>query len=46
MSIEFFQCIEGRRTYRAFIQKEINKGVLEKVLKAANKSPSSMNLPG
>ena len=41
--MEFFQCIESRSSCRAFIQKEIDRGTLEKILKAANKSPSYMN---
>jgi nitroreductase len=41
--MEFFQCIESRSSCRAFIQKEIDRGILEKILKAANKSPSYMN---
>jgi len=41
--MEFFQCIERRRSYRAFIQKGIDKRVIKKVLKAANRSPSYMN---
>ena len=41
--MEFFQCIERRRSYRAFLPKGIDKGVLERILKAANRSPSYMN---
>lgn len=41
--MEFFQCIESRKSCRAFIQKEIHRGILEKILKAANQSPSYMN---
>ena len=41
--MEFFQCIERRSSCRAFIQKEVDRGILEKILKAANKSPSYMN---
>ena len=41
--MEFFQCIERRKSCRAFVQKAVDKEVLEKVLKAANRSPSYMN---
>ncbi len=41
--MEFFQCIEGRRSLRAFVPKDVEKGVLEKILRAANRSPSFMN---
>lgn len=41
--MDFFQCIERRKSYRAFIQKGIDKEILEKVLRAANRSPSYMN---
>lgn len=41
--MELFECIEGRKSYRAFLPEEIDKGVLEKALRAANRSPSYMN---
>jgi len=41
--MDIFQCIEGRKSYRAFTQKKVEKGVLEKILRAANRSPSYRN---
>ncbi|MBW2137163.1 MAG: nitroreductase [Deltaproteobacteria bacterium] len=41
--MEFFQCIEGRRSYRAFLEKDVDRAVLEKVMGAANRSPSYRN---
>lgn len=41
--MEFFKCIESRRSCRAFLPKNVDKGTLEKVLTAANRSPSYMN---
>jgi nitroreductase len=41
--MDCFQCIEGRRSCRAFIPKEVEKNLMEKILKVANRSPSFMN---
>jgi len=41
--MDFFKCIENRRSCRAFIRKKIKKQVLKKILRAANRSPSYMN---
>jgi len=41
--MELFQCIERRRSNRVFIQKGVDKEILLKVLRAANRSPSYMN---
>lgn len=41
--MDFFQCIENRRSCRAFSQQEVEKPVLEKIIKAANRSPSTRN---
>ncbi|MEE9610887.1 MAG: nitroreductase [Desulfatiglandales bacterium] len=41
--MEFFECLGQRRSYRVFFQKDVDKGVMEKVLKAANRSPSYKN---
>jgi nitroreductase len=41
--MEFFQCIEKRRSYRAFVQKSVERSVLEKIFGAANRSPSYKN---
>ncbi|MCJ7596577.1 MAG: nitroreductase [Desulfobacterales bacterium] len=41
--MDLFKCIEGRKSCRAFLGKKVDKGILEKVLKAANRSPSYRN---
>ncbi len=41
--MEFFECIESRKSCRAFLPKDINKGTLERAIRAANRSPSYMN---
>jgi nitroreductase len=41
--MDFFQCVEGRKSNRAFLPREVDKGILEKILKAANRSPSYRN---
>ncbi|MES0363225.1 MAG: nitroreductase [Desulfobacteria bacterium] len=41
--MELSECIQTRKSCRAFLPKEIDKGILEKVLEAANRSPSYMN---
>jgi len=41
--MDFFRCIDERRSCRAFFPKEVEKKVLEKILKSANRSPSYMN---
>lgn len=41
--MEFTECIEGRSSCRAFLKKEIEKEVLERIISAANRSPSYMN---
>lgn len=41
--MDFFQCIEDRKSCRAFLRKEVDKAIVEKILKAANRSPSFRN---
>ena len=41
--MDFFECIENRKSCRAFIEKKVEKSVLEKILTSANRSPSYMN---
>ena len=41
--MEFFECIENRKSCRAFIEKQVEKPVLEKILNSVNRSPSYMN---
>ena len=41
--MEFFECIEGRQSYRAYLEKGVERPVLERILKAANRSPSYKN---
>jgi len=41
--MDIFQCAERRKSYRAFLRKEVDREVLEKILKAANRSPSFRN---
>lgn len=41
--MDVLKCIESRKSCRAFSPKKVTKGVLEKVLKAANRSPSYRN---
>jgi nitroreductase len=41
--MDFFQVSEGRASVRAFLLKQVDKLLLEKILKAAGHSPSYMN---
>ena len=41
--MDFFECIESRRSCRAFAPKAIERSILEKAILAANRSPSYMN---
>lgn len=41
--MELSECIQTRKSCRSFLPKAIDKGILEKVFKAANRSPSYMN---
>jgi nitroreductase len=41
--MDFFQVLEGRASIRAFLPKQVDKLLLEKILKAAGHSPSYMN---
>lgn len=41
--MDVYQCIESRRSFRSFIPNAVDKGTLNKVLEAANRSPSYMN---
>jgi len=41
--MELIACMEGRKSCRAFLAKEVKKEVLGSLLKAANRSPSYMN---
>jgi nitroreductase len=41
--MDFFQVLEGRSSIRAFLPKEVDKKLLEKIFKAAGHSPSYMN---
>ena len=41
--MDFYKCIEARKSYRAFTQQGVDRKVLEKVLNAANRSPSYRN---
>jgi len=41
--MEFFDCIETRRSYRAFTPEHVSQETLENICKAANRSPSYMN---
>jgi nitroreductase len=42
-NMELYQCIEGRKSFRSFIPKAVDKLTLTRVLEAANRSPSYMN---
>lgn len=41
--MDFFQALEGRSSMRAFLPKQVDKALLEKILKAAGHSPSYKN---
>jgi nitroreductase len=41
--MELHQCLTSRRSIRAFIGKEVGRPVLQKMIEAANRSPSYMN---
>ncbi len=41
--MDFFTCIETRRSSRAFEVRDVDKEILERILQAANRCPSYMN---
>ena len=41
--MELYQTIESRKSFRSFIPKAVDKLILTKVSRAANRSPSDMN---
>jgi nitroreductase len=41
--VELHECLTNRRSIRAFIPKEVGRRVLQKIIEAANRSPSYMN---
>ena len=41
--MEFYQCIESRKSCRSFLPKAVDKHTLTKILEAANRSASYMN---
>ena len=41
--MDFFEALESRACRRAFLQKQIDQGTLEKIVNSANRSPSYMN---
>jgi nitroreductase len=41
--MELYKCLESRKSFRSFIPKAVEKRILEKILEAANRSPSYMN---
>ena len=41
--VDFFECITQRHSCRAFLPKAVSKQTIEKILQAANRSPSYMN---
>jgi nitroreductase len=41
--MDLFQCLNERRSCRAFLKKEVKREVLERILAVANRSPSYMN---
>jgi nitroreductase len=42
-NMEFYECLESRRSVRAFSAKKVERETLLKILEAANRSPSYMN---
>jgi nitroreductase len=42
-NMEFSECLAGRKSIRAFTAKKVGKEILEKILEAAERSPSYMN---
>ena len=41
--MDLYKCLESRKSFRSFIPKAVDKGTLEKIIEAANRSPSYMN---
>ena len=41
--MDFFDCITNRHSCRAFLPKPVPKEIVQKILRAANHSPSYMN---
>ncbi len=41
--MELYKCLQSRKSFRSFIPRKVEKSILEKVLEAANRSPSYMN---
>jgi nitroreductase len=41
--MDFYQCLTGRRSIRAFVPKEVDRGTIQKIIEAANRSPSYQN---
>ena len=41
--MELYKCLQSRKSFRSFIPRKVEKSVLEKILEAANRSPSYMN---
>ena len=41
--MDFYECLTSRRSIRAFTDRKVSKETLQKVLEAANRSPSYMN---
>jgi nitroreductase len=42
-TMEFYQCVESRTSFRSFTSQEVDKRILTRILEAANRSPSDMN---
>ena len=41
--MEFYECLQSRKSFRSFIPRKVEKSLLENILGAANRSPSYMN---
>lgn len=41
--MDFYQCLEKRMSCRAFLEREVDPSIIDKILLAANRSPSFMN---
>lgn len=41
--MELYACLEGRQSCRGFTSRRLDRGTVERVLRAANRSPSYMN---
>ena len=41
--MDFYECLTSRRSIRAFTDRQVSRETLQKVLEAANRSPSYMN---